>query len=270
MRYLASIPCWQFVACLMGMAACATPCHVFHRGFWNYGFTAWDSDMEAVRIEMIEPNTPAAALQEKDRIVAINGSALTTDSWFEIDKAWHDAPVGSDVEFRVRRGELVFGDERIPFFERPKPKLPPEIVVRIPRLADPVAGSIYYNWQVVAGLSFIGLGVLILLTRPYRWAATGRGLLLVLGVPVLFAFILLQGWKYWWGGFYIVWQSIPWGGPYTDWQIFGWQKTLALAACAALLVCGAVDVLMAFRRRRIGATAERSAASDGGRDSGSS
>jgi hypothetical protein len=232
-RRLASIPCWQIAACLIGIVACATPCDVIHRGFWEYHYSVYGLDPEGTRIERIEPNTPAASLYEKDRIVAINGKEIV--SCDGVDQAWRDAPVGSEVEFRVQRGEPVEDDEA---------RRAAEVVVHIRRVADPVAASIYWHWQIVAGIGFLALGVVVLLTYRFQCAATWPRLVVVLGSSALFALILFHKWG--------TWSIVRHGiilGPWSEFQHFGWQKGLALGACIALLLCSVVDGFLGQRSR---------------------
>jgi len=243
MRFLSSLQLWQVLVCLIGIVVCAIPCDVIHRGFWDYHFSVRWSDTKGVRIEEIQPNTPAAALQEKDRIVAINGRE---DAIYDIHGAWKQAPVGSEVDFRVLRGEPLFFDEKslTPFgFPDVKRKEAKDVVVRIPRVADPVAGQVYWNWQLPVGLTLLAFGICIIGTRRFRVAALYRGVLLLAGGITLATVLLAVNWSF---QFYT--QRIAWVEHYTYANPFPWQKIATLALCGTLALVGGVDLWTTFRR----------------------
>ena len=122
MNSTAPLPKFPLLICLAGIVAAAVPCRVMHRGFWNYGFQGWSSDTHGVRIDEIQPGTPAAAIQPQEHIVAVNGDS---EAIYDLHRAWHKAPVGSEVEFAVLHGD-------------------PPAVVKVPmeRVSDPIAGYI--------------------------------------------------------------------------------------------------------------------------------
>jgi uncharacterized membrane protein len=254
MRFPTSIYVWQVLACLIGIVVCTIPCDVIHRGFWDYHHSVMVSDTKGVRIEEIQPNTPAAALQEKDRIVAINGRE---DAIYDIHGAWEQVPVGSDVEFRVLRGEPLFFDKKglAPFgFPDVKTKEAEEVVVRIPRVADPVAGQIYWNWQLPVGLTLLALGVCVIGTCRFRVAAVYRGVLPLVGGLTLATVLLAVHWS-----FQFFTQRIAWIEHYSYANPFPWQKIAILALSGMLALLGGVDLLTrltTFRRSADRKTAE--------------
>lgn len=247
MRISTSIISWQVIACLLGVVACAVPCSVMHRGFWDFGFSGMRSDTKGVRIEEIEPNTPAAALREGDRIVAINGDP---DAIYDIHRAWRAAPVGSEVEFRVLRGEPTVGDDGAPLHPIVRTA---EVVMQesaqetilIKRVADPLAGIIYWNWQIVAGITLVGLSLLSLATRSFPRAGVARGLLLVVAAIGLVV-VVLPASGLWTSRWIVVRQDIAWSAS-SEVANFGWQKIVILTTCGALATLGIADLWACFR-----------------------
>ncbi len=260
MRISTSITSWQVIACLLGVVACAVPCSIMHRGFWDFGFSVMRSDSKGIRIEEIKPNTPAAALREGDRIIAINGQP---DAIYDIHRAWRAAPVGSEVEFRVLRGEPTVGDDGAP----PHPIVrtaevvmqePAQETVLIKRVADPVAGIIYWNWQMVAGITLVGLSILSLVTRSFPRAGVARGLILVVAAIGL-VFVVLPASGAWTSRWIVVWQDIAWSAS-SEIANFGWQKITILTTCAALATLGIADLWTCFRPSQSSRPAEPTAA----------
>ena len=242
--HLAPLAFCQIIVCLVGIVACVVPATLLETGFWG-AWTASDGSIPGVRINSIEPDSPAsqAGFESRDQLLTINGIEANFNN---VDSLWAKSPVGSEVEFRVSRHVEIRGVAD-PVLEQKRNKEMKEKAITLTtiRSANPIAMTLYWNWQILAGLLFFALAAFTLASEPLTWLTPWRGAVIALvGLGLVVAFVVVphRDWAY-----HVVQQSIILSSS-TNWNPMSWQKMTTIGASVLLVILGSLDVRHFFRR----------------------
>jgi hypothetical protein len=224
---VASLVGWQAIVCLAGLGVGLFPTVIRTSPFWGV-FGAWNSDVPGVSVYEVLAESPAAlaGLQEGDHILAVD-QTIVRDG-YQLDEIWSRAVPGAPMALRVRRGQ--------------------EEVMLSGVAAQPELGAVgYWDWQLVAGMTFLALGALALATQPMQRGTLWRPIVIAVVGMALAAVIPTVDWG--WRLLHYKWQ---------DWTLRGQHPLLqaaTIAAAVALVVLAACEVRNILGRRGTGTAA---------------
>ncbi len=209
---------WRLVISVAGLAACAFPCTMMTSGFW--GMQWWSSASTGVGAMSVAAGSPAAkaGIIENDHIKEVNGTPMTHGD--TLKETWKQLPVGTPVEIKIKRGET-------------------SLTLHTIREPDTLAGRFYWNWQGLAGITFLLFGALLAIARSRPALASGFSLIVGVGALVLLACVAPAV------EISMVGRSIFSAGP-SQWkndafmqgafQEWPWQKVVVVVSCGLLFV----------------------------------
>lgn len=219
-RFFASLVGWEIIVCLLGAGVSLFPTIIRTNSFWGER-GSWSGN-SGVAVHTVDFGSPAAlaGIQEGDTILAVNDTAIGAGE--ELQDILDHLQPGTEVKLKVTRGQQ-------------------ETVLRGVAV-EPQLGAIgYWRWQIVAGLSFLALGALVMATQPLQSARLWRpSILVVVGLGLAAVILTLPlGWT-------LVWQMER-----PDWRLRSQHPLLeaaSIAAAIALVFLAACEIRGALWR----------------------
>jgi hypothetical protein len=162
---------------LIGLAASLVPMLPKTHPFWGSNRTWTSLNPNEIRIDSVEPESPASAAGMKvgDKVLSIDGQLI--DGWGMWDQMAKRMQPGQQTQLRVKRnGE--------------------ELTLTAKGLEPQLEAVMYYDWQLAFAGSCIVFLVLIVATQPLRpLFALWRPILLILVGLAGTATLLLYDWR---------------------------------------------------------------------------